>query len=400
MNARGRCRRAWGAALLGVLAFLPFSAHGQAISLSVHSPSEIWRDQLDGARVRLTTNLAGGIRTGADVVVRAEGAPSGLTLGATLAWGGDPAAVDISITGGTSGTYTAEWLLRIWVNSRGMGSPNPIWARTTSNGVWVRTKNEKHIDVDAEPSTASENPGPLWLAEGHATLASKEYTVKLSAVPTADVTVTVTSGDPGTLTVDTNVRQSGLQGALTFTTENWNTAQTVTASAVDDADFAGGSVSITHTASGGGYISSPHTEFTLEAQVADDEAAQLVVDANPSTTTVVDAGPLVLNEDTARTGNFSVKLSREPTGTTTVSLASDNGAVTLSASALTFTTTNWDSAQTVTATTTQDTDAADEAADVTHTASGGGYDGISATLRVGVTDDERTGMTTTPTRTG
>jgi hypothetical protein len=52
------------------------------------------------------------------------------------------------------------------------------------------------------------------------------FEVKLNTQPTADVTITLTSGDEteGTLSAST----------LTFTADNWNTAQTVTVTGVDD----------------------------------------------------------------------------------------------------------------------------------------------------------------------
>ena len=56
---------------------------------------------------------------------------------------------------------------------------------------------------------------------------------------------------------------------------------------------------------------------------------------------------------------------------------------------LTFTTSNWSMAQTVTVTAGQDTDGADDTATLTHTATGGEYDGETAELGVTVVDDDR-----------
>ena len=53
------------------------------------------------------------------------------------------------------------------------------------------------------------------------------YTVVYNAAPTADVTMTVTSSHP---TINAMVSPA----SLTFTTTNWNVAQTVTVTAVDD----------------------------------------------------------------------------------------------------------------------------------------------------------------------
>ena len=66
------------------------------------------------------------------------------------------------------------------------------------------------------------------------------YTVVLDTEPTATVTVTV-AGHSGTdVTPDPTT--------LTFTTSNWDTAQTVTVTAGDDADTTDDSVTLTHSA--------------------------------------------------------------------------------------------------------------------------------------------------------
>ena len=72
------------------------------------------------------------------------------------------------------------------------------------------------------------------------------YTVVLDTEPTAAVTVTVakTPGGDDDLTVNPT--------ALTFTTGDWSTAQTVTVSAADDDDAAHGEATFTHSASGRG----------------------------------------------------------------------------------------------------------------------------------------------------
>ena len=66
------------------------------------------------------------------------------------------------------------------------------------------------------------------------------YTVVLDTEPTANVTVTV-AGHAGT-DVTPN------PGSLTFTASNWDTAQTVTVTAGDDADTTDDSVTLTHSA--------------------------------------------------------------------------------------------------------------------------------------------------------
>ena len=84
--------------------------------------------------------------------------------------------------------------------------------------------------------TASEST--LTVTEEDATGAS--YTVALDTLPTADVTVTV-AGHAGTeVTLST--------ATLTFTSLNWEAAQTVTVTAGDDADTTDDTVTLTHSA--------------------------------------------------------------------------------------------------------------------------------------------------------
>ena len=84
------------------------------------------------------------------------------------------------------------------------------------------------------------------------------YTVKLATAPTADVTVTLSSGDTDAATVE--------PASLTFTTTNWGAEQTVTVTGVDDDVVNTGGkreTTITHSAS------SSDTDYnTLSASLA------------------------------------------------------------------------------------------------------------------------------------
>ena len=72
---------------------------------------------------------------------------------------------------------------------------------------------------------------------------SATYTLVLGTAPTADVTVTVAAADGGD--ADLTVSPS----SLTFTTADWNTAQTVTVSAAaDDGDTTNGETTFEHRA--------------------------------------------------------------------------------------------------------------------------------------------------------
>ena len=96
-------------------------------------------------------------------------------------------------------------------------------------------------------------------------------------------------------------------------------------------------------------------------------------------------------------GDYTVKLATEPTGTVTVAIASSNSDVTVNPASLTFHASGgkpWNTAQTVTVTADHDGDDADDSATLTHTASGGGYGSAAASVTVTVNDDDVT--TTSP----
>ena len=108
------------------------------------------------------------------------------------------------------------------------------------------------------------------------------------------------------------------------------------------------------------------------------------VTLSPTTVAVGEAG----------TAAYTVVLDAAPTGNVTVTPASgDTAAATVSTPAtdntLTFTTTNWDTPQSVTVAGVADDDADDETVTVSHTVSGGGYGSVSAgSVTVKVDDDE------------
>ena len=102
---------------------------------------------------------------------------------------------------------------------------------------------------------------------------------------------------------------------------------------------------------------------------------------------------LTVNEGS--TADYTIALSAQPTGTVTVRLsASGSGDVSIDTSSLEFTQSNWNQTQTVTVTAGEDGDVADDAAAISHTASGGGYDGAAIDdVAVTVNDDDSYGAT-------
>ena len=227
--------------------------------------------------------------------------------------------------------------------------------------------------------TDNDTPGvtvaPTSLTVGEGDMGT--YTVVLDTQPTATVTVTIVDPtDNADVTAD--------PASLTFTTTNWDTAQTVTVSAAEDGDPLKDTATVTHTVSGGDYA----------AITAQDVAVTVTDNDTPGVT----VSPTSLTVNEGSTNTYTVQLDTLPTGNVTVRIGLNNPDVTVSPSPLTFTTTNWNSAQTVTVTAGQDADAADDMATLTHNPSGADYGSVSnARLRVTVTDDETAGVTVTPT---
>ena len=85
---------------------------------------------------------------------------------------------------------------------------------------------------------------------------------------------------------------------------------------------------------------------------------------------------------------YTVRLGKAPSGTVTVAISGQSGTVLIDDTPLTFTTGNWSTPQTVTLTAVDDSNRTDDSFTLTHTASGGGYGSVTASLSVTVEDDD------------
>ena len=250
-------------------------------------------------------------------------------------------------------------------------------AHTASGGGYASVVRNLSVTVTDNDTLA------IVLSETHLTVteeatAGSSYTVKLATKPSGAVTVTI-SGHSGT-----DLALSGAtltNNRLTFTTTNWNTAQTVTVKAAHDADAATDTATLAHTASGGGYAS---VVRNLPVTVTDNDTLAIVLSETHLTVT----------EEATAGSSYTVKLATKPSGAVTVTISGHSGTdlalsgATLTNNRLTFTTTNWNTAQTVTVKAAHDADAATDTATLAHTASGGGYAGVTRNLPVTVTDND------------
>ena len=171
--------------------------------------------------------------------------------------------------------------------------------------------------------------------------------MKLSHEPSVEITVTVTV--TGQDTTDLELTGLGEGDTLTFSTTTWDVAQTVTVKAREDTDAANDKVTLVHTAAGGEYAGA---KSDVAVTVDDDETVSVVL--SKTSLTVV--------EGAAAGGTYTVKLSHEPSVEVTVTVTGqDQTDLELSGlsgtDTLTFSTTTWDDAQTVTVKAREDTDA-------------------------------------------
>ena len=263
------------------------------------------------------------------------------------------------------------------------------------------------IVIDADPNTPNDQPGPLALAElSTASNNSVDYTVRLSSEPTQDATVTITSNDAAVTVDDTDGDSlNGVQNTLTFTSTNWNTPQTVTLTAAEDDNGVPESATITHTSATATSSEYTNLRATLTANTTDDDAPSFVFDADPDTAND-QSGPLALNELSSSTTNsddYTVRLYTQPTRTVTATIASNTPSVTVDTApasgnqnTLTFTSSNWNTPQTVTLTAQQDDNGFDESATITHrarTTPNSEYTNVNGAFTASVTDDETPAIT-------
>lgn len=206
---------------------------------------------------------------------------------------------------------------------------------------------------------------------------SDAFTVVLTAQPTSDVVISAISDDVTAATVS--------PATLTFTSVNWNVAQTLTVASPDDVDLISETPTITLAVLDG---SSDNTfdsvvDQSVSIAVTDNDSADVLV--SPSGVTVAENGG---------TAQFTVVLGAQPASDVVLTVASSASSVaTVSASTLSFTSANWNTAQTVTVTGVNNSTLAPGAANITvavsDIASDNNYDAVSdKTVTVISTNDD------------
>lgn len=312
--------------------------------------------------------------------------PSGtVTITPTL-----PANSPLTITAGsslsfTSTTWNTAQTVTVRADNDDDAANNTYTITHTVSGYGTVTSGPSVSltvnDDDTKGITASTLTGTA--TEGGNTT----YTLKLATKPVGgNVTIGLTSDDTARATVSPS--------SLTFSATTWNTAQTVTITAVQDGDIANNTVNISHTVSGADYDDAPVVTLgDFVATITDDDTGSLVLSKTSSTITETDG---------TATDTYTAKLSHKPTGTVTVTITDDNDDVTMSPDSLDFTGTTWNTAQTVTISVAHDDDGKDESATISHavaqTEGLTEWNGLSAgSVSVSITDDDEPDVIADPT---
>ena len=203
------------------------------------------------------------------------------------------------------------------------------------------------------------------------------FTVTLTAVATTEVSVAYATAD-GSARAGADYTQSG--GTLTFAPGDRSRLirVPVTDDALDEADAE--TFTLTLSGAAGAPLADGAATLVVTGTIEDDDVRGITVAPTA----------LPLAEDAA--GSYAVTLASQPSADVTVTpTVTGDGDVTVAPAALTFTAADWRQAQRVTVTAADDTDAADDAATVTHAVRGGDYQAhrvAAAPVTVTVDDDD------------
>ena len=213
---------------------------------------------------------SGGVSTVTAMLDGKSSEPTIITVTATADSGTDPG--DFTLSGSiltiAAGATDSTGTVTITAVDNTVDAPD----KTVTVSV-TQILNPQEVVAPADVTlTITDDDGPAGIVLSKSSVTVTEaagagrtatYTVKLSSEPATDVTVTVVSADTGVATVSS--------ASLTFTDQNWDTAQTLTVTGVDDdIDNDDRSTAINHTATG------DYGAASLEVKLTDDEDAPTV----------------------------------------------------------------------------------------------------------------------------
>ncbi|MEG4069894.1 DUF4347 domain-containing protein, partial [Microcoleus sp. Pol11C2] len=230
-------------------------------------------------------------------------------------------------------------------------------------------------DDDSPGVSIVQSAGSTNIAEGSA--ATTTYGVVLTTAPAANVTINFDTGS-----------QISAIAPLTFTPNDWNNAQYVTVSAIEDSIAEGThSGTIAHTSVSNDTLYNGLTISPVTATIADNDTAGVTISATSTTAT----------EGLAST--YSVKLKSQPIAPVTVSFAT--GEPINAIAPITFDSTNWNVDQTVTVSAIDDSIAqGTRSGTITHTSASSDtkYSNLTISpVTATIADNDTAGVTISPT---
>ena len=253
--------------------------------------------------------------------------------------------------------------------------------------VELRGANGATISDNMGTGTILDDEGPPRLsiadaevAEGASgTTATMTFTVTMTGDPAQDVTFTYrTSGQSATQGTDYELGS----GTATFDQPTGETTKQIGVVVRGDDEYEGDE---TFTV-----MLSNAREGSERVEILDDEAVGTIRDDDPG----VSASPNAMSVPEGGSAEYELRVQTDPgdASDVTIEITSNNADVTVVPQTLTIAHASWETAQTVTVTAAQDTDGSNDSAQLTHAVSN--YPGVTdgPTVRVTVTDDERSSI--------
>lgn len=281
------------------------------------------------------------------------------------------------------GNSTGEIWIEILDDAIAEGTENFSLELVSADSLVVDTPSVEADIIDDDTIGVLITPTSVTSTEGGAT---GSYDVELESQPLGNVVITATPDSNSSLSSTT----------LTFTTENWNQAQTVTVTAVDDSR-----VEDEHTSTITHAINTSLTQDEFYDALSGLSSVTNTITDNDSPGFSLSDDALTIAEN-AGSDEFTVVLTKAPLSNVVFSVASSNtNEATVSPTTLTFTTENWNEAQTVVVTGVDDAVVRNDSAVITisvHESSNALWTGLSAqTVDVTLTDNDSAGVQISPT---
>ena len=324
-------------------------------------------------------------------------------------------STDVTVAEGESDAYTvvlsSQPTSAVTVTPSASGdadvtvSPSTLTFRannwSTAQTVTVSAAQDADADDDAATITHAVAGGD------YGSVAAADVAVTVSDDETASTKVTL-SVSASSVDEDADATSVTVTGTLDEAARTTATTVTVSVGASGDSategiDYATANDEMLTIAAGQTTGTASFTLTPTDDDV-DEEAETLTVDGTAQGLTVTPTSVTIADNDTrgiavsstdltvaeGRSKSYTVVLSSQPTADVTVTPnVSGDSDVTVAPSTLTFTTSNWSTAQTATVSAAQDADADDDAATIAHAVSGGDYGAVTADdVAVTVTDDE------------